>query len=385
MISPYWAPFYEGLAELGWRLTVLVSSLREDNREHSLSFMDRLQAAGITLGELEGSVVDLTSLGVRTDFLQVPVALGDALAATSPDLVVSNQLGLRTWMAGRWGRRSGVPVVPWVNASRSTETSNSPVREHVRRRLLASAPAVFTNGTEARGYLEGSLGVAPARIVEVPYAVPADAWVAALGSVRADSERLRSAIAPEGDTLVLLYVGQVIPRKGLAELLAGLDLLPPEGKKRLRLCVVGGEATPELATAAERAGVRVHWEGFVQPEDLPAWYGMADALVLPSLEDEWGIVLNEGAASGLPLLASRLAGATPDLVRDGRNGYVFDPLTPADVASAAGRLLALDPADRAHMADASRAVARERDMSHTIAAADAALGGLLRAGGGMDR
>jgi len=65
--------------------------------------------------------------------------------------------------------------------------------------------------------------------------------------------------------------------------------------------------------------------GFKQYDELPAWYGLAGAFVHASTTEQWGLVVNEAMASGLPVLVSERCGCAPDLVKDGVNGFIFDP------------------------------------------------------------
>ncbi|GAI76670.1 unnamed protein product, partial [marine sediment metagenome] len=69
----------------------------------------------------------------------------------------------------------------------------------------------------------------------------------------------------------------------------------------------------------------IFFEGFVQKEDIVKYYKLADVFVLPSFNEVWGLVVNEAMACGLPIISSKLAGVTRDLVKDGINGYSFDP------------------------------------------------------------
>ena len=67
----------------------------------------------------------------------------------------------------------------------------------------------------------------------------------------------------------------------------------------------------------------VFFEGFKQQNELPFYYGVADIMVVPSMRDEWGLVMNEAMAASLPVIASDRAGATHDLIEHGVNGYRF--------------------------------------------------------------
>jgi glycosyltransferase involved in cell wall biosynthesis len=69
----------------------------------------------------------------------------------------------------------------------------------------------------------------------------------------------------------------------------------------------------------------VCFPGFAQREDLAGLYALAEALVLPTHSDPWGLVVNEAMACGLPIIVSNVAGCSVDLVEDGWNGYVVPP------------------------------------------------------------
>jgi len=65
--------------------------------------------------------------------------------------------------------------------------------------------------------------------------------------------------------------------------------------------------------------------GFKQKEDIPQFFAISDVLVLPSISEPWGLVVNEAMAAGLPVLLSKKCGCYPDIVCDGINGFSFDP------------------------------------------------------------
>ena len=95
--------------------------------------------------------------------------------------------------------------------------------------------------------------------------------------------------------------------------------------------------------------------GFRQIDELPAYYGLASAFVHPALTDQWGLVVNEAMAAGLPVLVSTGAGCAFDLVEEGGNGYRFTPTDEAQLAALLQRLASPDT-DRAAMRQRSRAI-----------------------------
>jgi 1,2-diacylglycerol 3-alpha-glucosyltransferase len=103
----------------------------------------------------------------------------------------------------------------------------------------------------------------------------------------------------------------------------------------------------------------VQMPGFKQYPDLPTYYGLASALILPSVSETWGLVVNEAMASGLPVLVSNRCGCVPDLVQDGVNGFTFDPLDVEALAQLMFKISAFQPFRLSAFGDASRTIISE--------------------------
>jgi glycosyltransferase involved in cell wall biosynthesis len=86
-----------------------------------------------------------------------------------------------------------------------------------------------------------------------------------------------------------------------------------------------------LKSSVHRAGLEesIRFFGFQPYDSIPAWYARSACLILPSISEPWGLVVNEAMASGLPVIVSDRCGCADDLVEDGRNGYIF-PAEDAD-------------------------------------------------------
>jgi 1,2-diacylglycerol 3-alpha-glucosyltransferase len=125
-----------------------------------------------------------------------------------------------------------------------------------------------------------------------------------------------------------LYVGRFIEAKNLLFLLQAFtryrELVGEEGWE---LVLVGSgrqEGTMRDWVARKRVpGVR--FAGIRQPWELPEFYAFASCLVLPSISEPWGLVVNEAMACGVPVLVSDKCGCAEDLVEQGGNGFLFDP------------------------------------------------------------
>jgi glycosyltransferase involved in cell wall biosynthesis len=208
------------------------------------------------------------------------------------------------WLALAWARITRTPVIGWVEST--FEDRRSPLTSPAKRVLARMHSAFIVPGQAAQEYV---VAMAPAARVETaPNAVDGELYASRV----ADRDALRLELGLDG--CCFLYVGRLAPEKGLDVLMHALDGVDAE------LVVVG--SGPEEEQLRRIAPPRTRFLGHLDRDELPAWYSAADALVLPSLSEPWGMTLNEGAAAGLPLVATDAVGAARELVEDGVNGFV---------------------------------------------------------------
>jgi len=167
------------------------------------------------------------------------------------------------------------------------------------------------------------MGVAAERIHTAPNAVDNRRFANLARSAREREALCRNDLGLPPRYFV--YAGRVTPEKGVFHLLEAYTRLEPELRSQVGLVLVGEEAARnELMQDAEKIYPgTVVFPGFVQRDQLAAFYALAEALVFPTLSDTWGLVVNEAMACGLPIIASDVAGCVADLVQDGKNGYVI--------------------------------------------------------------
>jgi glycosyltransferase involved in cell wall biosynthesis len=142
-----------------------------------------------------------------------------------------------------------------------------------------------------------------------------------LANRRADSFQAQRSKYPP---IMLLYVGQLIERKNVTRLLEAFLRLRD---RDIGMFIVGsGPQQEALQEMCRRAKVdTVYFEGFKQQAELPWYYAMSDVLVLPSVREVWGLVVNEALATGLYVLCSDRAAVAYDLIKEDWNGRLFAP------------------------------------------------------------
>jgi 1,2-diacylglycerol 3-alpha-glucosyltransferase len=154
-----------------------------------------------------------------------------------------------------------------------------------------------------------------------------------------------------------------VPRKnidGLLRAYASYRGRNEPGKQPWDLVISGsGDMEDHWRDLAKQLGIAesVHWPGFLQYDALPIYYALAGAFVHPAHQEAWGLVVNEAAAAGLPLIVADTAGASCELVHEGENGFLVRPACPHSIAAALCRITQLSPAERRQFGEASRRLA----------------------------
>jgi glycosyltransferase involved in cell wall biosynthesis len=309
--TPYRAPLFDRIAEQV-DLTVVYASRTVAGRDWIVPLHHRAVF-------LRGLRVPGSSRVLRHEYPVTP-GIFRTLSRSRPDVVVAS--GWSTFAseaAVAWSRSRGVPYVLHVE---SHDLEPRPrwrraVKSAVATPIIRGAASVLVVGTAARD----SVAARGAKRVRVfANTIDVERWIA-----RADA-------LPHGqhDGVVVLSVGRAVPEKGF-------DV---------------------LAAACHGAGVELDLvTGGLREEQLAQRYVEADVFALLSRHEPWGVVVNEAAASALPLVLSDRVGASRDLLHDGENGFVVPSGDVGAAAAALGRL-ANDPDLRRRMGARSRELVR---------------------------
>jgi glycosyltransferase involved in cell wall biosynthesis len=215
--------------------------------------------------------------------------------------------------------------------------------------LLFRVPNRFLpGGTRQAKYLAG-FGVQQGRMTIAQMTVDVCAirqfCAADRKTVRSNARMQWGMLASEK---IVLFMGRLEGYKGVEVLLSAFARAAKEENK-LRL-VIGGEGSlrPLVETIAADAEHRVTYLGRLSGDDVWRAYLAADFLVLPSLSESWGLVVNEAMACGLPVIVSDRVGCADDLVPHGETGLVIGTGHEVELASAIRRLAREEP-DRRRM------------------------------------
>lgn len=311
--------------------------------------------------------------------------------------ILSNSLGLRTVM---------------MNESHAGTERAKGWKRRLKRLLVARFHAALVGGTPHKLYFT-ALGMDPEKIFSGYDAIDNNFFAREAARVREDAEawRTRLGLPPRyilslgrmvekknlgclidafaklqqdlgDDAPALVFVGSGDQEPALRRQCAQLGLQVADASEvRGRRSEVGHQPAQERGTQNQEPGIKnqtqkVHFAGFRQIEENPAFYALADCFVLPSLYEEWGLVVNEAMACGLPVVVSKTVGSAEDLVQHGENGFHIDPTRPKELTEALA-CLSKDPELRVRMGTRSREIINQWGCDHFAKGAAQAIKGAL--------
>jgi glycosyltransferase involved in cell wall biosynthesis len=286
------------------------------------------------------------------NYIHIPLDSWSQLRRLNPNVIVSLELGARTAFSSIYRLfHPSVVHVAAVLASERSEAGRGAMRRFMRRTLLKRVDAATYNGPSCKRYLE-SLGADAERLAAWDYA--ADPRKAFRGPIN------HSPSQP--NHLSLLTVGQLSERKGVMQAVSSLNQFAQSiSNINLSWTLVGdGPLRRELEQTQLAENLSIRFAGHCDPHQIQDHYRDHDAMLFPTLGDEWGLVVDESLASGLPVIGSCHSQAVQTIVHDGENGFRFDPEQSDSLMEALNRFLSLDGESRAHMRLQARRSAEDR-------------------------
>ncbi|HNQ61382.1 MAG TPA: glycosyltransferase family 4 protein [Bacteroidia bacterium] len=239
------------------------------------------------------------------------------LESEKADCVIMSGFSIGTsklWWRSLWKKTN---YIIWSGAVKAPGRNDSLLRRIQRRLIAGSAKGFIAYGSKAKDYIM-SLGI-DAEKIEIGINTVDTAFFSA------ETKALRSVLTPD-NVARLTYIGYLSTRKNVLRLLEIIHELSLERKDFVLDIIGDGDDKPNLEKFVQMNSLSeiVHFHGFKQKSELPAYLAGSAGFLFQTDFDIWGLVLNEAMAAGLACISSTQAGATVDLIKDGETGFIVD-------------------------------------------------------------
>jgi len=268
------------------------------------------------------------NVGPSIKGLKLPVLLWFHLIKFNPDSIIAgdaiNPSTIISFIVSKLLRK---PFILWEERWFWYPSLLSALLWPIARFIALKADALIVPGTLAKNFYE-SIGVKSKKIVIAPNA----SYVYVDEAQRLKAQELRKRLNLY-DKIVILYLGRIIPLKGVHIILKALSKLKKEGFNNVYLLIVGGVQSTKYKELLSRL-IRIEnldnsvtMLGPIKAENRGTYFELADVVVYPSYYEVWGMVINEAASLGKPVISTTTCAAAYEILRD----YPILLIPPGDV------------------------------------------------------
>jgi glycosyltransferase involved in cell wall biosynthesis len=233
--------------------------------------------------------------------------------------------------------------------------------------LFKQTAGALCAGT-ANKLLYSYYGIPDEKLFPFAYSWGYDKLLQVSSEVRSHRQQYRKDLGIAEDQTVIMFCGRLSEEKGLSNLIEAYGKVA--SPKTTLMFVGDGSLRRGLEdSVSERQLPSVKFMGFQDRNAIQKFFALSDLLVLPSLRETWGIVVNEGLCFSLPAIVSDEVGAGVDLVQNGRNGFTFPAGDSEALRSCLQRFINLSPEEKLNMGSHSYDLIRqwsERDLSSQL-------------------
>jgi glycosyltransferase involved in cell wall biosynthesis len=279
--------------------------------------------------------------------------MGEKLNEIRPDVVCVSGWGLEVSLAGmKWAVERSVPIV-MLSESNEFDEARSPIKEWIKRRLVGLCASGLAGGTPQADYLV-KLGL-PRECVFTGYDIIDNNYFET-SSKEARNSGFKFHVSDFAVSSPYFFAcARFGKKKNLPGLIRAYARYRHKVERRASSVEGSDSSTSALSLQPSVFDLVIAGEGEERSlieqtirdckvsdhvdligakgySELPAYYAHASAFIHPSTTEQWGLVVNEAMASGLPVLVSNRCGCATDLVKEGENGWTFDPTNEEEMA-----------------------------------------------------
>jgi 1,2-diacylglycerol 3-alpha-glucosyltransferase len=288
----------------------------------------------------------ITNKAVEKSFPpQLLIRLWHLLDQLQPDVIAIAGYARPAMLAALlWAKQHHKPTILFSETTES-DFARATWREQIKRKIINQYQAALVGGQPQKRYLM-QLGM-PENAIFCGYNI--------VGNEAFHPDHIQHLPSPH-DRPYFLAINRFVTKKNLPALINAYSTYHQLAGDRawdLILCGDGHHRTQlEQQILDLNLTAHVHLPGFLQQDQLLPYFAHAQCFIHTSTHEQWGLVVNEAMAAGLPVLVSDRCGCAEDLVIEGANGFTFDPYKPEELTHLMLRMSSGD-VDQAAMGQAA--------------------------------
>lgn len=325
----YRIPLYDQINQLTDKnLTVIYSKNRILIRVHN-KIKNCLGTNAIDLLNEKYFHIGKDRKGFANEYLKIPFQPGllKSIFKTNCDIIIAE--GFFQWTPATLIKKiiQKKPLIIAYERTLHTERNAPKWRTLYRKIISKFVDGYIVNGTLSKEYLIKTLKINENKIFLGGMSADNDNLISKIESFTTKQKNeFLNLIVNKKEPLIYLYVGQLIERKGIIELIGSWKIFKNENSEGVLIIVGNGPKRTEIENYIQSKFIDdIIIVGDVDYDQIYKYFAIANLLIIPTLEDNWSLVVPEAMSCKLPIACSIYNGCWPELITQ-NNGWCFDPL-----------------------------------------------------------
>jgi len=313
IVSPYRIPVFEGLSNHPLiDLTVFYCA-----KTHKIRKWEIVESDKYRYRFLSGITIEFFDFIYHINCDIIPIILKKKFDI----VIIGGGSDFTTQIAFLLSKLVGTPIVLWSEGIEDPKGRIGKMASPIFHYIINHSNAIIVPGTISKEY-NIRVGATKNKIFIAPNIVNNDYFITQSAYFTQEKERIKKEMKIEGKK-VIIFVGRLVRMKGVDHLIRAFDNLT-KSTENIALFIVGeGPIRSELQILSKTSkNQNVYFVGWMDINEIVKYYSIADIFVLPTLNDVWGLVVNEAMCCGLPIITTMAAGCSVDMVFNGENGYI---------------------------------------------------------------
>lgn len=315
IIAPYKVALFNELYKLIPNMEVIFIAEKEKRRDWNIDYSNIKFPYTILF---KGSIESINSFAIAKETWKM---LEKIRPETSIICDYSNIFG---WISLLWAKRNKNNLVFWLDSTYDDKKHYFP-KEQVKHFFLKHFDAFLAPGGKTKHYLE-YMKVNSAKIITTGYSVDNEFFIEQYQLYKDKKDVLLNKLEIQ-QRQNFIFIGRFAPEKNIINLLYSFLEVSKINSAWGLILLGNGPLKNEITTFISDNNLqnKILLPGFIQQEGIVQYLTASDVFVLPSLSEPWGLVVNEAMLCRLPVIVSTKCGCQPELVKEGVNGFSFDP------------------------------------------------------------
>jgi glycosyltransferase involved in cell wall biosynthesis len=316
IIAPYRVPLFEALA----RHPAIDLQVYYCAKTHKNRRWDVLESNAYSYDVLPGIALEVSGIVYHIN----PSILIQLVTNHYDCVILGGSADFTTQSSFFISKALKLPVILWSETFEGGQLSLAKLVDPLTRCIIKNADALIVPGSRSRDF-HIKRGAAPEKVFIAPNIVNNNAFFAKSSAFKQRGAQLKNDLHLGNNTIVL-FVGQLVQRKGIVFLLRAFTKLKSERESTTLVVIGDGELKSELIQLVSNESMtNIIFTGWVSEEEKVMYYAIADLFALPTLRDLCPLVINEAMACGLPIVTTTAAGCACDMIVEGGNGFIVEP------------------------------------------------------------